>query len=184
MNGRNSPCSRVGGRQRIGRANECSLFARKIWLRRRDRAAGRRGRVTLSAPPAQLAYDVVLTGIKLPDMTGYELMMKLKQMILTRAAHSDERIRLGRGSHARESSPGRPAQPRLSHQAVHSQAAARHRRNDHRLVERTRHAGVDRHLRSATGRVCCVGAGMPSIERLFQLPSPNAGTPRSTAGSS
>lgn len=26
-------------------------------------------------------YDVVLTGIKLPDMTGYELMMKLKQMI-------------------------------------------------------------------------------------------------------
>ncbi|WP_254512552.1 response regulator [Anatilimnocola floriformis] len=26
-------------------------------------------------------YDVVLTGIKLPDMTGYELMMKLKTMI-------------------------------------------------------------------------------------------------------
>ena len=55
-----------------------------------------------------LNYHAVISGVKLPDMSGYELMMRLKPMVQPRAADPDAGIRLGRRAHAGQG-PRRPA---------------------------------------------------------------------------
>ena len=39
-------------------------------------------------------YDVIIADIRLPDMNGYELMLKLQELVEPGAAGLDDRLRL------------------------------------------------------------------------------------------
>ena len=75
-------------------------------------------------------YDVIIADIRLPDMNGYELMLKLQEVLRAGAAGADDRVRLRSGALDRQRPQGRPA--RLGHplQAV-PPGPAPHRRRAH-----------------------------------------------------
>ena len=71
---------RAGGRCRRERPQRRPRPAGPLRLHRRDRPRRRRGR--LHGPRLlDSAYDVVIADIRLPDMNGYELMLKLQEVM-------------------------------------------------------------------------------------------------------
>ncbi len=71
---------RAGGRCRRERPQRRPRPAGPLRLHGRDRPRRRRGR--LHGPRLlEAAYDVVIADIRLPDMNGYELMLKLQEII-------------------------------------------------------------------------------------------------------
>ena len=58
-------------------------------------------------------YDVIIADIRLPDMTGYEFMLKLQERdgCRARAAGADDRLRLRSRPLDRQGPAGRPASP-------------------------------------------------------------------------
>ena len=92
-------------------------------------------------------YDAVISGVKLPDMSGYELMMRLKPMVEPVPLILTQEFGWDAGHTLVKCRAGRPAPQRLRHQAVQGAATARHGGNDHRLVERRQ--GVSRRCESA-----------------------------------
>ena len=54
-------------------------------------------------------YDVVIADIRLPDMTGYEFMLKLQEVMDAGAVGVDDRFWLGPRPFDRQSPAGRPA---------------------------------------------------------------------------
>ena len=81
-------------------------------------------------------YDVVIAGVKLPDMSAYDLMMRLKPLVDRIPLILTQEFGWDAGPHARQVPGGRAAPQRLRDQAVQGAATARHGRNDHRLDER------------------------------------------------
>ena len=76
-------------------------------------------------------YDVMIADIRLPDMTGYEFMLKLQE-VDGRGAHGvDDRLRLGPRPFDRQGPAGGPAGRAL--QAVPPRPVARRHRADHPL---------------------------------------------------
>ena len=62
-----------------------------------------------AASPTDQHYDVIIADIRLPDMSGYELLLKLKEMMEVGAAGADDRLRLRPGPFDRQGPPGRLA---------------------------------------------------------------------------
>ena len=72
---------------------------------------------------ADQRYDAIIADIRLPDMTGYEFLLKLKEMMEVGAAGADDRLRLRPRPLDRQGPPGRPAGRAL--QAVPARPVAR-----------------------------------------------------------
>ncbi len=97
-------------------------------------------------------YDVIIADIRLPDMSGYDLLLKLQELMEPRAADPDDRLRLRSGPLDRQGPPGRLACRLGALQAVPPRPAPGDGRAGRHRRERAACFGVKLVVRSSAFR--------------------------------